>query len=531
MPNTFSEIRGSWLFKVALALTLIALGDWMFWQRGWEGGFLGLFGITMLAALIAAQPALGKRGPAMIALGFAALHAVAMVISPSVLAWLLFWASAAMAALLSRMARFDDGWRWVQRLVGHAIFTPFAPVGDAMRAHKARRKRMRLRKRAILPVLVLPFAGSVAFVCLFAAANPVIQSWFASVGWPTLGFESIGRVVFWLMVFVLAWALLRPRLTRPVFGLFDGCGDFAIPGISPQSVLLSLMAFNAIFLVQNGMDAAWLWGIAPLPDGMTLADYAHRGAYPLVATALLAALFVLVALRPGSQTAAMPIVRRLVVVWVAQNLVLVANAALRTFDYIDAYSLTVLRIAALLWMALVAVGLILVLWRMLADKSAQWLVNANLAAAAILLTAICFVDLGAVAAWWNVRHAREVDGSGARLDLCYLSRLEGSALLPLIALERRSLPASLHGRVAAVRKDVQRRLDARLADGGWSVAAAARAAEARRLAGRPGPRAYKSDCDGRRIRLRPAPARSLPSAGDRSAPPAPPPTLTEGPEA
>ena len=38
------------------------------------------------------------------------------------------------------------------------------------------------------------------------------------------------------------------------------------------------------------MDAAWLWGLAPLPEGLTLASYAHRGAYPLVVTALLAVL-------------------------------------------------------------------------------------------------------------------------------------------------------------------------------------------------------------------------------------------------
>ena len=35
------------------------------------------------------------------------------------------------------------------------------------------------------------------------------------------------------------------------------------------------------------------------PTASTYAAYAHRGAYPLIATALLAAGFVLVAMRPG----------------------------------------------------------------------------------------------------------------------------------------------------------------------------------------------------------------------------------------
>ena len=84
---------------------------------------------------------------------------------------------------------------------------------------------------------------------------------------------------------------------------------------------------------------------------MTLAGYAHRGAYPLIATALLAGLFVLVTLRPGSDTVRIPLIRRMVVLWVAQNVFLVASSILRTRDYIDAYSLTRLRVAALAWMA------------------------------------------------------------------------------------------------------------------------------------------------------------------------------------
>jgi hypothetical protein len=63
-----------------------------------------------------------------------------------------------------------------------------------------------------------------------------------------------------------------------------------LPGVTVGAVRLSLIAFNALFALQNGMDLAWLWGLMPLPAGITLADYAHRGAYPLIVTALLAGL-------------------------------------------------------------------------------------------------------------------------------------------------------------------------------------------------------------------------------------------------
>jgi hypothetical protein len=47
----------------------------------------------------------------------------------------------------------------------------------------------------------------------------------------------------------------------------------------------------------------YLWGSATLPDGLTYADYAHRGAYPLIVTALLAGWFAIVATKPGTEAA------------------------------------------------------------------------------------------------------------------------------------------------------------------------------------------------------------------------------------
>jgi hypothetical protein len=214
---------------------------------------------------------------------------------------------------------------------------------------------------------------------------------------------------------------------------------------------------------------------------MTLAEYAHRGAYPLIGTALLAGLFVLVALRPGSPFAASPLVRRLVYSWTGQNVFLVASTMLRTAAYIEAYSLTRLRIAALIWMALVAVGLVLICIRIWRGKSGGWLINANLFAALLALSACSVVDLGRVAAGWNARHAREAGGKGAYLDLCYLAALGPSALLPLIELEARTRNPLLKERVGSTRIPVmvalaQDQLDWR----GWTYRGARRLVEAER---------------------------------------------------
>ena len=138
--------------------------------------------------------------------------------------------------------------------------------------------------------------------------------------------------------------------------------------------------------------------------------------------------------------------------FVAQNLLLVASSGLRTIDYVEAYGLTRLRISALAWMALVAVGLILIVVRLLRDKSSNWLFNANTLAAAVVLLGTSLVDLGAIAADWNTRHAREAGGQGPPLDLSYLRSLGSAALVPLTKLESRLPPSPERAALAPTRQ-------------------------------------------------------------------------------
>ena len=349
--------HGSLALKGGAALLAAGLGDFVFWQQQQWAGVQGIFGLGLVAALLLARPAVRRDRPALVALALAALYACAQMWDPSPLAFALFWVAIGFATLLPGTAQFDDGWRWFQRLFVHAFKSLIGPLIDLTILTRARRHRPAGPRglRRSLPVLVLPLLGSALFVWLFAQANPVIEQLFAALSLPEIDALTVLRVMLWGLLMLLTWGVLRPRPPRRMFGTFDGSGDLMLPGVSLASVTLSLVAFNALFAAQNLMDLAYLSHLASLPDGITLADYAHRGAYPLVVTALLAALFVLVTMRPGSSTTASPLVRRLVTLWIAQNLVLVASAALRTWDYVEAYSLTILRLSALLWMALVAV--------------------------------------------------------------------------------------------------------------------------------------------------------------------------------
>jgi len=432
-------------------------------------------------AALAASPALRRSRLALLALLVAGALAALQIERATPLGFFLFAVAMGVAALAPRAHAGDDAWRWLQRLVIGALRAIIGPFKDFQRLLRVRVRQRTLRVTAVLLAAMLPIIGGAVFLWLFAMANPVISRTLSALRLPEL---DLARLIFWGAIGGAAWAVLRPRGLRRTLAPPGLRGELDLPGVSMASVTLSLLVFNGLFALQNGLDVAYLWSGAPLPTGMTLAEYAHRGAYPLIVTALLAGLFVLVFLRPGSATGEARWPRILVTAWVAQNLFLVASTALRTIDYLEVYSLTRLRIAALAWMALVAVGLALICWRLLRGKTSSWLINANVLAAGLVLAACSVVDLGAVAAAWNVRHAREVGGGAVALDVCYLRQLNGAALVSLAELEQRSLAPEFRARVEWTRRTLTADVVKRQADWrGWRWRDARRLERVRALAG------------------------------------------------
>ncbi|MEM7489506.1 MAG: DUF4173 domain-containing protein, partial [Pseudomonadota bacterium] len=174
---------------------------------------------------------------------------------------------------------------------------------------------------------------------------------------------------------------------------------------------------------QIGLDGAYLWGGAALPEGMTYAEYAQRGAYPLLATAMLAGLFAIVA-RPF--TDGQPLLCGVLLLWLAQNVLLCASALWRLDLYVAAFGLTYLRVRAGIWMALVAVGLGLVAWQVLRARSNGWLLRRGVAVGLATLYGCAFVNFAALIAAHNIGDA------DTPLDRHYLCELGPLAAGPIL---------------------------------------------------------------------------------------------------
>jgi hypothetical protein len=288
---------------------------------------------------------------------------------------------------------------------------------------------------------LLPAALGTVFVALFAAANPVIEQWVSLLNPKIiLDYVSVPRVLFWIMMLALVWPFIHVRWRRKKVVTMTNVDAPAPPPLpplvpveflGPSTILRSLILFNLLFAAQSILDGLYLWGHVALPANMTYAAYAHRGAYPLIATALLAAAFVLVAMRPGGPAEKSTVIRPLVYLWVGQNVLLVASSILRLDLYVDIYMLTYWRIAAFIWMGLVALGLILIVARIALDRSNRWLVGGNLIALTIVVYSCSLMNFDAFIADYNIAHSREVSGKGMPIDTRYLTQL-GPQALPAI---------------------------------------------------------------------------------------------------
>jgi hypothetical protein len=447
-------VRFSFLCKSAIMVALVVLFDRLF-SDGFSGARIGAFAGAWLVGLALGRNDIRRSRRARYSLAVAALFVGALFDDPGPLAWALFWCALSVAALLPKAGRFDDAWHWGARLAIHAVAGIGKPFSDLRRFGWPKRSK-RLHSGAVMAMLALPLLGGAMFVALFAAANPLIAQALAAIRLP-----SLWQILLWILVVIGVWPALRPQtcVMRLAGRLPDP--EPMLPGTSLPSVLIALAFFNLLFAVQNGLDIAFLWTGGALPASMTQTEYVHRGAYPLIGTALIAGMMALAMFRPGSASAQNDLARRLVTLWVMQNLILVASSVLRTMDYINASMLTAWRIAALAWMGLVALGLMLICWRILRGRSARWLINRNALAAAVVLTVCSFVDLSALAASWNVRRQRP-----AAIDLCYLGQVGDGALLPLAALEQRPMDAVTRDRIRYVRDRIFTDLAAR--QGSWT---------------------------------------------------------------
>src|SRR6185369_11753882 len=141
----------------------------------------------------------------------------------------------------------------------------------------------------------------------------------------------------------------------------------------PQMIVRLLVVMNIIFALENALDAAYLYFGVPLPNHLTYKEYAHRGAYTLIATALLAGAFTLISFRENGTAYRSKACRWLVYAWIGQNILLLISTIWRVWIFVQTTELTRLRISTMVWCGIVAAGFAWIVLRIKNRKTNIWL--------------------------------------------------------------------------------------------------------------------------------------------------------------
>ena len=424
--------RGWLLRRVLAGGAVVALADWLFYGER-PGVSLTLFAWALGAISALINPVRASRRARWIGGACVALGALPVAID---LNWLAFGflLSGLMVAPLILAAQNQPP------LVGLLLRTlamPFVGVfrltWDTFRCVRFSSMLFTGRKVSFNVVgWLVPLGLGGIFVLLFAYANPVLQGWVDAIGVRVLlTLLNPVRSLFWLFILALCWPLLhvRGRIRAKVTSAPLRPVDAALLG--PVVFRRSLLLFNALFALQTLMDVGYLWGGRALPEGMSYATYAHRGAYPLMVTALIAGAFVLEATRGREDVQTSGQSRWLLLAFVAQNVLLVVSSIFRLDLYVAAYGLTEMRLAAGAWMGLVAFGLVAIVVQLELRKSRAWLFRVNGVAALAAVYAACFVNTPDLITRFNLAHTAQVTATPLRADWYYLQSL-GPQIIPAL---------------------------------------------------------------------------------------------------
>jgi len=388
-------------------ITTVILADIMVWQTAGGLGFVALM-LIMAGIIHWLNPAINTRRTtiAWVIMIASVLPAVDLVQPLSVGFALLGLATFAMLMIGGTADAIP---RAIARL-------PFAGVSlnrqDALTVFKKRHALPGATQ--ILRDWLMPLTLGLVFAALMILANPVVDRWLGKLLSFDIFYIKADRILFWIFAGLMVWPLYRlqkaaKRLFAPAASRRKPTGNI----INHRSVARALILFNLIFAMQTVLDMTYLIGGAALPEGMTYATYAHRGAYPLLVTALLAGVFAIIAqpmLGEGRN------LRVLLLIWVAQTVVLVASSILRLDLYIGVFGLTVFRVAAFIWMGVVAAGLCLLIWQISRRHTVSWFLPRAAVLGLATLYVTSFVNITGIVANHNL--TRDI----AMLDtfhLCY----------------------------------------------------------------------------------------------------------------
>ena len=414
---------------------LVWMADFLFWGQS-PGITLGLYFclVAVLILVLHARP--GQRWRPGIACGLMALAAVATALETSytntfVLIGLLavvVGESCYREVIGTAWARWSEAlfswlcacgrWPWfIRQLSSSALIR----VGFT----KANSDLIGRALQATAPAACL----GLVFLIVFQMGNAVFKElctriYNGVIDWLQNFDFSFGHLLFWFALSTLTLAFLlprkgteKPRVWTKQWSRVER-SDRTVAIWQSRSILFVL---NALFFLVNTIDASYLWQHAKLPEGVTFSEFVHSGVNSLIFATLLSAVVLAFMFQQSTEITRARGLKGLALLWIGQNLVLIAGVFLRLKLYVEAYQLSTLRIYVGCFLLLVTAGFVLLALHVVREGSLNRLIWRNALAVFLLFYVLQFPDVAGYVARFNVNHWR--DDHSRKLDFDYLQSL------------------------------------------------------------------------------------------------------------
>ena len=298
--------------------------------------------------------------------------------------------------------------------------------GNDQARSKGRFKRVTIVVCAVLVALV--------FFLLYRGSSVVFASFTDQIN---LDFISVGWCIFMFIGSLLLFSFYKQFDMQPVSGWDRNRVKNLLPKerTSALDKMMSLESeyfagmvlfgiLNVMLLVVNALDVAYLFGGSSfLPKDVTYSEYVHQGIQALILSILFATMLILFWFRNFHEKAKQySSLKWLALLWVVQNIVMIAITIHRNHSYIFVYGLTFKRIGVDFYLFLALIGLLLVIRKVLRQESnSQFLHRFGWTCFATVVLA-CPVNWDSIVFNYNVQLKRP-------LDISYINSLS-DRLLP-----------------------------------------------------------------------------------------------------
>lgn len=292
----------------------------------------------------------------------------------------------------------------------------------------------------VVYLIIIPFSVLILFIVLYTSASSKFYAQFEEI------FSAFQRFLesidFLFIIFIIFGSIVANALymkTKPV-GLHNldlnskdnlfrirkrNYINFKPTGLKMQylSGVVLLASLNFLIMYFNILDFIYLW-FGFEWDGTFLKEFVHEGTWVLVFSIFLSAGIALFFFRRNLNFYSKnKWLKRLTILWIAQNMIMLVSVVLRNYWYIHYFGLAYKRIAVLFFLLLTLVGLITIIIKITNIKSSYYLWKVNGFALFTVLVLTTCVNWDLHIAKYNFKHYNR-----SLIDFRFMAKLNNSAL-------------------------------------------------------------------------------------------------------